>query len=183
MGALADKLLSEGKLAVQDYWIRDSVDAATLLPWYSYQVMPSPFALGDISQGSGMLSVRDVEKRDIHQLVVTAARHGAVLLANDLYKHISRKVINYHMSMQRTVLTVYSSTSVLTALRSHSGFCTKPIVSTLNRRLSTYDKNLKVLLVSAAASTSSQSLALSLPIKIYRSVFKLHRLYMAELHF
>ena len=137
VGAIADELMSEGKLAVQDYWIRDSVDAASLLPWYTYQVTPSSFAPGDTSQDLGMMSAGDVEERDIHELVVTTARYGALISANELYRHLSRKVTNRQMAVQRIILTIYSVNSALIALQSHSSVYAKPIVSILNHASST----------------------------------------------
>ncbi|KIM28095.1 hypothetical protein M408DRAFT_24110 [Serendipita vermifera MAFF 305830] len=89
--AIASELVSIGKITVQDYWVRDSVEARRLLPWYPYEVTPSASISSDVTLGGSLMSADQIEERDLHELVVTNARYGWLLSSEELFRHLSRK--------------------------------------------------------------------------------------------
>lgn len=88
---LANELVSKSKLAVHDYWIRDSVDARRLLPWYPYEMAPSTSPSNDNISGRLRMSEEEIEARDIHEFVVIMARYGPLFSSEDIYRHLIRK--------------------------------------------------------------------------------------------
>ena len=89
---IAEELRSEGKIAIQDYWIRDSMDAGQLLPWYSYQIGgPSSIAKAN-EKVTSLTLTEEAEERDIHELVATSARYWPLLSEEELCRYVSRKV-------------------------------------------------------------------------------------------
>ena len=89
---IANLLRSEGKQVIQDYWIRDSVDAGQLLPWYSYQIGTSSSMPKAIGREDPQIFSAETEERDIHELVATSARYWPLLSEEELCRYVSRKV-------------------------------------------------------------------------------------------
>ncbi|KIM28093.1 hypothetical protein M408DRAFT_24108 [Serendipita vermifera MAFF 305830] len=91
LDGIVSELVSKGKLTVQDYWIRDSVELRRLLPWYSYRMVPPTSLTNNTIPIPLPISEEDVEARDIHELVVFLARYGLLSSSEDLYRRVSRK--------------------------------------------------------------------------------------------
>jgi hypothetical protein len=89
---IAEELQAEGKLAIQDYWIRDSIDAGKLLPWYPYQIGPPPSLLPGSARIPSFSSTTETEERDIHELVIMSARYWPLFSVDELHRYASRKV-------------------------------------------------------------------------------------------
>jgi hypothetical protein len=89
---IAEELRAEGKLAIQDYWIRDSMDAGQLLPWYSYQIGGSSSISKANGKDTSLTSAEEAEERDTHELVTTSARYWPLLSEEELCRYVSRKV-------------------------------------------------------------------------------------------
>jgi hypothetical protein len=88
---IAEELRLEGKLAIQDYWIRDSIDAERLLPWYPYQIGPSSSLSASVGKTASSASTTETE-RDIHELVIMSARYWPLFSVEELHRYTSRKV-------------------------------------------------------------------------------------------
>jgi hypothetical protein len=89
---IAEELRAGGKLAIQDYWIRDSMDAGQLLPWYSYQI-GGPSSIARITgKDTSLTMTAEAEERDVHELVATSARYWPLLSEEELCRYVSRKV-------------------------------------------------------------------------------------------
>ncbi|KIM28071.1 hypothetical protein M408DRAFT_329719, partial [Serendipita vermifera MAFF 305830] len=90
-GALAEELGLQEKVTVQDYWIRDSVYAKRLLPWYPYQIGPSLSSSTGAERVLSTMSPTELEERDTHEFVVTSARYWPLFSMEELYRYVSRK--------------------------------------------------------------------------------------------
>lgn len=88
---IAEELGSEEKAAIQDYWIRDSIYARRLLPWYPYQVGTSTVFTGP-EKVSSTMSATELEERDVHEFVIISARYWPLFCMEELYRYVSRKV-------------------------------------------------------------------------------------------
>lgn len=73
-------LHGEGKLVIQDWWIRNSVQVGRVLPWYDYEVVER------------VNSTITEEERDWHELISAAARYWPLLTAEVLYQFVARQV-------------------------------------------------------------------------------------------
>jgi hypothetical protein len=89
---IAEELRAEGKLAIQDYWIRDSVDAGQLLPWYPYQIGSSSSVRRTNWRDVPLTMAVETEERDVHELIATSARYWPLLSEEELCRYVSRKV-------------------------------------------------------------------------------------------
>ena len=100
---ISERLHSEGKLAIQDYWIRDSVDAERLLPWYPYQVgAPLSHSVG-YGRCSFSISTAETEERDVHEFVTVSARYWPLFSAEELHRYVSRRVSIYFSPVQTMI--------------------------------------------------------------------------------
>lgn len=78
---LAAFLTEQDKIVVHDHWVRGSIEAQRVLPWYEDQVLPNT-AKADTSEAS----------RDLHELVVTLARYSPILSEDAVYSYLARRV-------------------------------------------------------------------------------------------
>lgn len=81
---LVDALIKEEKWAIQDLWIKDSVDLRRVLPWYEYMVGTETYD----RQMTG-------SERDLHELTIAAARYWPILAGEQLYQFVTRRVGTY----------------------------------------------------------------------------------------
>jgi hypothetical protein len=79
--SIVSVLRGEGKIALQEWWIRNSVDAGKLLPWYPYV----------IANETDEQKLSD-SQRDLHELTVVAARYWPLLVGERLYQFVARRV-------------------------------------------------------------------------------------------
>jgi hypothetical protein len=84
---LAAFLNEHDRVVVHDHWVRASIDAQRVLPWYEDQIVPSS-SKGDTSESS----------RDFHELVVCLARYSPVLSDEAIYNYLARRVSPTYLS-------------------------------------------------------------------------------------
>lgn len=139
---IVNELASEGKNAVQDYWIRDSVDVGRILPWYMFQIGQPSSSLLDGAPNASIMSALDVQERDIHELVVATARYGALFSVEGLYRYLARKVCGLGV-LSNIFLTYWPIISVLIIRLHRLGISTIPISSILTHEYPIYERNWK----------------------------------------